>query len=120
MGTYPIDCPVCKEPFLWFSGHTGDQRCEKCKEPVDTKLKEIEMRAVGQGVDVYALAEFYRTDVPFLLSLTSKMLGLQKVAWRLMNDWNIVKHPELKEAMAELSYAVQDVDAVLGKGVRND
>lgn len=30
MGLYPIDCPQCKTPHVWFSGNQ-DQRCEACK-----------------------------------------------------------------------------------------
>lgn len=29
MGLYPIDCPECKKPFMWFSG-LKDQRCHEC------------------------------------------------------------------------------------------
>lgn len=31
MGLYPIDCPQCKKPFMWFSGNLPDQRCVECK-----------------------------------------------------------------------------------------
>lgn len=31
MGLYPIDCPQCKTPHMWFSGNT-DQRCEACQK----------------------------------------------------------------------------------------
>ena len=30
MGLYPIDCPQCKKPFMWFSG-IQDQRCGECR-----------------------------------------------------------------------------------------
>lgn len=29
MGLYPIDCPTCKKPHLWFSGNL-DTRCGDC------------------------------------------------------------------------------------------
>jgi hypothetical protein len=40
MGLYAIDCPVCKKPFMWFSGNT-DQRCPECKEEdkMENKIK---------------------------------------------------------------------------------
>lgn len=36
MGLYAIECPLCKVPFMWFSGHTGDQRCDKCRRAMFT------------------------------------------------------------------------------------
>lgn len=35
MGLYPIDCPSCKKPFMWFSGNAGDQRCDECRAVVN-------------------------------------------------------------------------------------
>lgn len=34
MGIYEIGCPVCKKPYLWFSGN-ADQRCGECKKMSD-------------------------------------------------------------------------------------
>jgi LSD1 subclass zinc finger protein len=32
MGLYPINCPACQKPHMWFSG-SMDQRCTACKAP---------------------------------------------------------------------------------------
>ena len=37
MGLYPIDCPQCKQPHIWFSG-TMDQRCGNCRNPKEWEL----------------------------------------------------------------------------------
>lgn len=29
MGLYPLDCGICKKPFMWFSG-SMDTRCPDC------------------------------------------------------------------------------------------
>lgn len=52
MGLYPIDCPICKKPFMWFSG-SQNQLCHDCnrgiiekadlaeKAPEKVKIQEI-------------------------------------------------------------------------------
>jgi len=37
VGLYPIDCPSCHKPFVWFSG-TTDQRCPDCRCEVIQKV----------------------------------------------------------------------------------
>lgn len=40
MGLYSINCPECKEPFMWFSGNQLDQHCGKCrKTTLETKAQ---------------------------------------------------------------------------------
>lgn len=43
MGLYPIDCPECKKPTMWFSGAL-DQRCSKCI--VSSMMKPIDLNSV--------------------------------------------------------------------------
>lgn len=31
MGTYTIICPSCKQPYVWWSSSSKDQRCSDCK-----------------------------------------------------------------------------------------
>lgn len=42
MGLYPIDCPACGKPHIWFSG-TLDQRCDSCRRPTELKAIESEL-----------------------------------------------------------------------------
>lgn len=44
MGLYPIDCPTCKKPFLWFSGRT-DKRCAECRA-VDEAVQLLHEKGV--------------------------------------------------------------------------
>lgn len=46
MGLYVINCSICHEPFLWFSGNLPDQSCSKCKgvhmTHAEAELKRLE------------------------------------------------------------------------------
>ena len=45
MGTFVIECIICNNPFLWWSGNM-DQRCPECKckdESADDPDKEQDM-----------------------------------------------------------------------------
>jgi hypothetical protein len=39
VGLYPIDCPACKRPHIWFSGNM-DQRCVECQKPKEWYIQE--------------------------------------------------------------------------------
>jgi LSD1 subclass zinc finger protein len=60
MGLYPIDCAVCKKPFMWFSGCL-DQRCSDCQnaikkeEPKKMKKVELEKELLELKAKVIAL-----------------------------------------------------------------
>jgi len=41
MGLYPINCPNCNEPFMWFSG-SASQLCMEClAETIMNDHKEL-------------------------------------------------------------------------------
>lgn len=50
MGLYPIDCPKCKKPHIWFSGNS-DQRCSECSKPREWFLQ----MHTDEGFDPIAL-----------------------------------------------------------------
>lgn len=39
MGLYPITCPTCTKPFMWFSGNL-DQRCQDCQANMNKPMQE--------------------------------------------------------------------------------
>lgn len=47
MGLYPITCPQCKQPHIWFSG-TMDQRCGNCRNPREYSIK-MKNDGTGEG-----------------------------------------------------------------------
>lgn len=53
MGLYVINCSICHEPFLWFSGNLPDQSCSKCKGVHMTHASN-ELKRLQDGFDKWA------------------------------------------------------------------
>lgn len=68
MGLYPIDCPECKKPHMWFSSN-HDQRCSECRQTPILQtlwtdcLYELMEAAKAQGLQTVEFADVDRLVV---------------------------------------------------------
>ena len=100
MGLYPIECPECGQPYMWFSGNL-DQSCEACRngEP-DPQYYYIEMDGKGayafvytekvDGLDENAICAVRESDY---LALKKRLEGALRIS-RERN--NALKNEELR------------------------
>ena len=79
MGLYPIDCPSCKKPYMWFSGNLPDQRCGECRDkygPVrsldDHRLLKDSGKAID-GIQDLVNEAFVSGDVEFLQKIMDEI-----------------------------------------------
>lgn len=78
MGLYTIECPSCKKPHQWFSGH-ADQRCfdcinEACKSPDDSS------RPAPESLTTRGLREWWLKTVGYQWSCHEERPEQQEVA----------------------------------------
>lgn len=65
MGLYPIACSHCSKMFTWFSGNTGDQRCEHCQKEKFLRPEELAPSVVNSST----LSSIITTSQPVTHSL---------------------------------------------------
>lgn len=114
MGIYPVDCIVCKKPFLWWSGNIA-QICSKCEAVKEFKHKMYEVKYSGiciqnmpsskkgghgwwriignrySDTDIVPMTFAEPTDEIFMkaVQLTNPHLLIDKVEWNLINENSI-------------------------------